>query len=101
MRVTSHRDADQDVVEAIAFYREHSPRAAERLIDELQATTDRICIDPLRFPIVEDDVRRARVNRFPFDIYYIAARDSIKVIALTHHHRHPDHWRHRLDEIDD
>jgi len=27
--------------------------------------------------------------------------ETIKVIALAHHHRHPDHWKHRLDEIND
>jgi len=101
MRVTSHEEAERDVVEAIAFYREQSPPIAERLITAIEETTGRICDDPFRFPVVEQDVRRSRVNRFPYDIYYLVETEVIRVIALAHHHRHPDHWKYRLGEFND
>jgi hypothetical protein len=33
--------------------------------------------------------------RFPFSLVYAHVGDYIEVLAVMHHRRHPDYWRHR------
>ena len=53
---------------------------------------------PERWRTMESDVRRYLVPRFPYAIYYRVRPDQIRVLAIKHHSRHPDHWHHRLSD---
>jgi hypothetical protein len=53
---------------------------------------------PDRWSIIEADVRRYLMSRFPFAIYYRVLPDQIRNLAFKHHSRHPDYWRYRLSE---
>ena len=53
---------------------------------------------PARWRIIEADVRRYLMPRFPYAIYYRALPDEIRVLAFKHHSRHLDYWRYRLSE---
>ena len=45
--------------------------------------------------VMEDDVRRCLVNRFPFSVLYSVEPTSVFVIAVMHHRRRPDYWKSR------
>jgi toxin ParE1/3/4 len=41
--------------------------------------------------------RRINLNRFPYAIIYRPDGDDIYVIAVMHEKRHPDYWKHRIE----
>jgi len=45
--------------------------------------------------MIEDDVRRHLVRRFPYGIYHTLEGGVIVIWAVRHLHRHPDYWQHR------
>jgi len=38
------------------------------------------------------------IRRFPYGIYYRIEGNSIRILVVKHHRRHPDYWRRRLEE---
>ena len=51
--------------------------------------------NPLQFPIVHRDIRRAIVRRFPYGVFFRDQADEILVVGVVHLHRHPDTWKRR------
>lgn len=49
--------------------------------------------NPLRFPQIFHDARRAQVARFPFGVFFVIRHDTIYVFAIVHLHRNPKHWK--------
>jgi len=41
------------------------------------------------------DIRRARVRKFPYNIYYRVRPDRVEVIAVLHDRRDPSVWKSR------
>ena len=97
MRLIYHGKAFEEIRDAVEFYESQAPEAAEALKAEIKRSLRLIETDPERFAIVEDDVRRCRVQNFPFDLYFTTFGDCVKFYALVHHSRDPDHWKERLD----
>lgn len=54
-----------------------------------------IVAGPQRWKVIESDVRRHLISRFPYAVYYRVMSDHIRIIAFKHHSRHPDYWRYR------
>jgi plasmid stabilization system protein ParE len=50
---------------------------------------------PLIYPIVERDIRKASVGRFPYLVYFVVLSKSISVIAVLHGRRDPKTWSER------
>jgi hypothetical protein len=53
------------------------------------------------FPIAHDsptgeDVRQARVHRFPYRLVFFVEGESVLVVAVAHLRRRPGYWRERL-----
>lgn len=51
--------------------------------------------NPLMYPVVHRNTRRAIIHRFPFGIYYRIVNDAAVVVAVIHCGRHPRHWKDR------
>jgi plasmid stabilization system protein ParE len=98
MRLIYHGKAFEDIRDAVEFYESQAPEAAEALKTEIKRSLRLIETDPERFPIVEDDVRRCRVQNFPFDLYFSTDGKCVMFHALVHHSRAPDRWKDRLDQ---
>jgi len=89
------RDADADIGSAFAWYEPIDPNLAVRFVSEGRTTMDRIAQFPFRFPRINDTVRAALLNRFPYTLYYSVEYDEVFVIALLHQRRSDDIWRQR------
>jgi len=51
-------EAQTDIREAAKWYEERESGLGLRFLDEIRTSLQRINDNPLRFPIIEDDVRR-------------------------------------------
>lgn len=84
-----------ELAEAMAWYRERSESLAEGFLAELDAAVARVAANPSQFPVVFADVRRARLRRFPYALFFRAEDDIARVIACFHSSRDPRRWQSR------
>jgi plasmid stabilization system protein ParE len=88
--------AQADVVEAQAWYEAQAPGLGARFRAELDAAVQRLAANPEGFPVVLRDVRRARLRRFPYGLFYRAPPDALVVLACFHARRDPRRWQERI-----
>jgi toxin ParE1/3/4 len=95
MKVRFHREADAELVEAQAWYRERSEVASQALALEIDAAIELILEAPSRWPQKRRGEHRFVLKRFPYTIIYRIREDHVFVTAVAHHSRRPNYWRHR------
>jgi plasmid stabilization system protein ParE len=87
--------ADQEVQSARQWYEEQRLGLGIEFANAIDEVVERISSNPLAFPIVQGETRRAVVRRFPYGIYFRVFEDQIVVTAVTHGRRHPRRWQGR------
>ena len=96
MSVTWHPEAEVEMLEAARFYNQRVAGLGADFLDAVDAAIGRIASDPTRFPRVEGDIRRCRVKRFPYCVYFRCLPDTtIRILVVKHHSRHQDRWKPR------
>jgi plasmid stabilization system protein ParE len=88
-------EANEDLLEARAWYDDIRPELGERFALGVEATVEALAEYPLQFPVVYRSRRRAGVRRFPFAIFFEAQDNRIVVIACFHGRRNPRGWQTR------
>ena len=92
------RFADEALAEDIAagqYYNRQVPGLGDALVNEVEASIGKILAAPRSWRVVEDDVRRYLVSRFPSGIYFTIETDVVVIWAVKHLHRDPDYWQER------
>ena len=77
----TYRFADEALAEYIAagrYYNGKAPGLGDAFADEIEAGIRQIRASPLVWRIVEDDVRRFLVARFPYGIYYQSLHNFVQ-----------------------
>ena len=96
MKFDFHPEALTEFQDAARYYRLSQGGAGLRFVASVEDTIDRILEAPLRWRILEDDVRRCLTRVFPYAILYTVESDSVLIIAVMHCHREPGYWRKRI-----
>jgi plasmid stabilization system protein ParE len=91
-----HPAALEEAEAAVHWYRERSPRAARRFVDELNQVIDRILEAPHRWPRSTNGTRKLNLPCFPFAVVYWLTENQIQIIAIAHGRRRPGYWKYRL-----
>jgi len=65
-------EANEDLLEARAWYDNIRPERGERFALAVEATVEAIAEHPLQFPLVYRNRRRVGVHRFPYSIFFEA-----------------------------
>ncbi|MBN2314206.1 MAG: type II toxin-antitoxin system RelE/ParE family toxin [Sedimentisphaerales bacterium] len=99
MRIEFLDPAKQELAEAIAFYNEQSEGLVFRFALEIKRTLSRILQYPKAWSPISKRTRRCRTDRFPYGVIYQVRTDYILIVAVSHLHRHPDHWKQRVNSI--
>jgi toxin ParE1/3/4 len=87
--------ADQEFEAAAAWYEEQKAQLGTEFVEEVQEALDRIGRMPDLPVVLYRNIRRVRVTRFPYNIFYRIHIDRIEVIAVLHSHRNPSDWKSR------
>ncbi len=96
MRLSYHPDAEAELAEAARFYERKVPGLGTRFRTEFDAAVIKILEAPERWRILEKDIRRFLMRRFPYSILYRIAGEEVRILVVKHHSRHPDYWKERL-----
>lgn len=95
MSLNFHSEAKSEFDEAYLWYedqREGLGTEFARCVNEVLETIQR---NPEIYAPVENRIRRALVRRFPFGVFYKEVSSGIRVIAIFHSKRNPEHWQTR------
>jgi toxin ParE1/3/4 len=86
-------EAQTDIREAARWYEDSEPGLGLQFVREVRVSLKRIADNPLMYPVIEQDVRRALLHKFPYSIYFVPEPDTVAVIAVLHQHRQPGYWK--------
>ena len=96
MKCVFHAKAQREFIEAIGFYERQRPGLGRQLARLVRELVDQIWQNPGRGHPIGPGARRCLVRRFPYQVIYVAAPESLLIIAVAHGRRQPDYWRGRL-----
>ena len=68
----------------------------EAFVSEVDRQVQRISESPSSFPVMITDIRRARLRRFPYSLFFRIVDDQCFVLACFHASRDPKRWRERI-----
>lgn len=84
------------MIEAHDWYEARALGLGLAFQNEVGRQIGRILDTPEQFPIMLADIRRVRLRRFPYSLFFRAVGDDVFVIACFHAGRDPKIWRERL-----
>ena len=96
MRVIFTPLARGDLLDAQDWYQTQHPGLGSRFRQELEASVTRIQENPHQFPVVFQDVPRARLRKFPYGLFFRVETSAALVIACFHGSRDPQGWERRV-----
>ena len=88
--------ARQEVASAQDWYEREVPGLGLRFLQALDAQVVRISENPLQFPLRLQDVRSAKLRRFPYSVFFRVTEDQVAIIACFHASRDPVVWTGRV-----
>jgi plasmid stabilization system protein ParE len=83
--------------EAISWYERREAGLGARFEAAVNFAFGSITANPERFPRVAQAVRKARVAKFPYSIYFTVGMEAVMVIAVHHGSRDPRRLKRRLN----
>jgi len=95
MRLVFRPEAEADVEAAFGWYESRRAGLGREFIAALDAIVNSIAENPLRFPSINKDIRRALVRRFPYSVFFLARREEVSVLGVLHARRDPKTWKKR------
>ena len=87
--------ARADLLAARDWYEQQRPGLGETFAEAVDVIFRRIEEMPESFAATFRDVRRAKLRKFPYVVYYRVLAERIEVIAVLHGHRDPRIWQYR------
>jgi len=89
------RQAFLEFLAARRWYEKQRSGLGAEFEAELDRALSRACGSPHRYAEAIPGVRRVRVHRFPFTVYYRLRNEQLIVLAVFHSRRKPGTWRRR------
>ena len=97
MKVRWEEAAAAELREAATFLDKRQRGLGRQLRSRVREVIQRFRSDPTSYEQLKDNIHRCRVKQFQYSVYYAVLFDnSILILALMHHSRHPDYWKHRI-----
>lgn len=96
MKVRFLSPARRELEEAVRYYETRKPDLGLEFRDEAKATLARVVAHPQAWQILEREIRRCQMARFPYGLIYEPSASEIVVIAVAHLHREPGYWERRV-----
>ena len=93
MSFSFHPEAEKEFNEAIDYYEDIEPGLGYDFALEVYSAIKRSVDFPKAWVVLDGDVRRSLVRRFPFGILYSEEKGGIFILAVMNLHREPGYWK--------
>jgi plasmid stabilization system protein ParE len=87
--------AAADVEEAWLWYEAQREGLGDEFLQVVEEALESIAAFPGSAPLVQRDIRRHLLRRFPYGLFYRLIQDQVVVVACFHAKRSPRAWRFR------
>lgn len=87
-------EAEEEALATCRFYEGRRQGLGKEFAAAVDEAIRRLTANPLSFPRVHGEVRRAVLRRFPYAVYFRIQRQDIVVLAV-HGRQHPARWQAR------
>jgi plasmid stabilization system protein ParE len=65
------------------------PKLSDEFYEELRTFFRKAADSPQAYDILERDLRRVNLERFPYHFLFRILGDAIRILIVRHHSRHP------------
>lgn len=90
-------EADREMIEAARYYQSLSSGLGDDYLAEVERAVQSIASSPQTWPVLEGDLRRRLIKRFPFVILYRIEPNKILIVAVAHLRKKPGYWKKRIN----
>jgi len=91
-----HPEAEAEFIAAIDYYEEKQSGLGYDFAREVYTGIKSILEHPQTWPVLEGEIRRRLIGRFPYAILYSDEEQTIYILAVMHLHREPNYWKKRI-----
>ena len=98
MTFSLHPEAEAEFIEAIEYYEKIEAGLGFDFAIEVHFTIQRVVAFPKAWPVIDGEIRRSLVRRFPFGVLYSEEKEGIFIAAVMNLHRHPEYWKDRPEK---
>ena len=95
MTFSFHPEAEKEFRAAIEYYENREVGLGYDFSVEVFTAVQNVVTHPHAWPVIEEDIHRCLVNRFPYCVLYTVEDAGIFILAVMHLRRHPDYWKDR------
>ncbi|WP_177421552.1 type II toxin-antitoxin system RelE/ParE family toxin [endosymbiont of Lamellibrachia barhami] len=95
MSFAFHPEAEAEFNAAIEYYEDVDPGLGYDFAIEVYSSIQRSVAFPKAWPVIETEIRRSLVRRFPYGVLYSEEKEGIYIVAVMHLHCQPDYCKHR------
>lgn len=95
MSFSFHPEAEKEFNEAIDYYEDIEPGLGYDFALEVHSAITRSVAFPKAWTVLEGDIRRSLVGRFPHGVLYSEEKNGIFIVAVMNLHREPGYWKKR------
>jgi plasmid stabilization system protein ParE len=91
-----HPEAIEEIVKAARGYERERPGLGREFRAELDAAVEFLRRFPEAAAPVRGNLRRKRLQRFPYALIYAFEDSEIRIYAVPHRRRRPEYWLGRI-----
>lgn len=84
--------AEQEMFDAARYYELQAPGLGQDFLEKVEIVLREIETSPDCWPIVQNDIRRRLISRFPYSLLYRIDPEEVVILAVMHQKRHPSYW---------
>jgi len=84
------------MIEAALYYHSQAFGLGMDYLSEVEHAVQSIATSPDSWPILQGDLRRRLMRRFPYGVLYRIEQEIIVIVAVAHLRKKPGYWKNRL-----
>jgi len=82
--------AEEDLQESINYYNVQKEYLGYELANEINEIFERIKCNYEQFPKTYKDMRKAKTQRFPYNVFFIIETQTVYILGIFHTSRNPN-----------
>lgn len=96
MKIEFLPEAKAELDDAIEYYELQVKGLGATFKSIAKSTVKRIATFPTAWTEIRPNIRRCIMHKFPYNVLYSIEKETILIIAISHHHRYPNYWDNRV-----
>ncbi len=94
-KIKFHQAAKNEFFAVRDYYDDLVYGLGKTFIFEIERHLEIIKSNPLAYPVIRKNIRKAVIKKFPYSILYRVEKGKIFVLAIANHKRKPYYWKNR------